>query len=372
LERQVRQAGVVVIGGGPAGSAAAFHLADAGVPVTVVEARAFPRVKVCGEYISPAATYLLEAIVPAEELLRAGARRVEQFVVELQGRRMEWRTPQPAWALSRGTLDGLLLEKAMQKGAAALQPASVRGVTYLDDLVVVRLTDGRSLDAGLVIHADGSGRHDPMGPTRARREMIGHKCHLRPPQGTIRGVTMRSCPGAYVGTIEVEGVLCTCALVARQSLLARFGGDPDAMLSHLWPSFHASWRASEWVASGVPRSGYIRPGHARSLRIGNAAAAVDPVGGEGIGLALWSGTHAARQIAAAVAKDGVLQAKAILEIQRLLARAYRERLRYRLPACGLAAGALVRPRLLGALWPLMRLPSIGIGPWYRLSGKPAV
>ena len=47
--------GVLVVGAGPAGSAAAAALARLGVPVTLVDRRSFPREKICGDGISPLA-----------------------------------------------------------------------------------------------------------------------------------------------------------------------------------------------------------------------------------------------------------------------------------------------------------------------------
>lgn len=197
--------------------------------------------------------------------------------------------------------------------------------------------------------------------------LLGFKCHLRVPGGIVEGVTMRACSGAYVGTILVEDGLGTCAFAVSRKLAAVFGADTDALLQHLWPEFRPAWRSSEWHACGVPRSGYMRPGHARSLRIGNAAAAVDPVGGEGIGLAIWSG----KRIAELIAEAGSLESRALEACERRLAADYAARLRMRLPACRLAAAALMRPGLFRALWPLLSVPALSLGPWYRLSGKPA-
>ena len=45
---------VLVVGAGPGGSAAAYHLARHGIDVTVVEKAAFPREKVCGDGLHPA------------------------------------------------------------------------------------------------------------------------------------------------------------------------------------------------------------------------------------------------------------------------------------------------------------------------------
>jgi flavin-dependent dehydrogenase len=358
---------VVIIGGGPAGAAAGFHLASTGGQVTIVESKVFPRVKVCGEYISPAATRLLEEIVAERELARAGARRVEEFVVEVGERRRTWRTPRSAWALSRAALDSLLLERAAGVGAEVIQPASVRSVSYFDDRVTVNLADGRVLDCAALVHADGSGRHDPAGAAPLVEGLLGFKCHLRVQGGMIEGVTMRACAGAYVGTIMVEGELGTCAFTASRELALQFRGGTDALLQHLWPEFRSAWRTSEWHACGVPRSGYVRPGHPRSLRIGNAAAAVDPVGGEGIGLAIWSG----KRVAELLVGVSSFEREALVGCERRLAAEYARRVRLRLPACRLAAAALMRPGLFRALWPLLSVPALSLGPWYRLSGKPA-
>ncbi len=349
---------VVVIGGGPAGSAAAYWLARRGFEVTVFERAVFPRVKVCGEFISPAATAVLEAIVPARELAAAGARRVGTFTLERGDEAAEWRLPEAAWAVSRAALDTQLLEKARGEGARIEHPASVRGVRYFDDRVRVDIADGRSREADVVVHADGSGRHDPAGAVPVDSRLIGAKCHLR--AGLVgEGVRIRAADGAYVGTIRVEGATATCALVARRSLLAAAGGNADSMLERLWPTYRPEWRACEWKFCGVARSGCIPPGHPRSFRIGNAAAAVDPIGGEGIGLALWAGGTLADELARSP----------LGTVQKRFGREYARRLATRLPACRGAAELLMREALIRALWPLTRLPSLAVGPWYRLTGK---
>src|SRR6266436_5671713 len=50
-----RDADVVVVGAGPAGSATAYHLARAGLDVLLLEKTAFPREKVCGDGLTPRA-----------------------------------------------------------------------------------------------------------------------------------------------------------------------------------------------------------------------------------------------------------------------------------------------------------------------------
>src|SRR5262245_38406714 len=118
----------VVIGGGPGGAAAALLLARAGWSVAVLEKRAFPRRKVCGEYVSATNLPLLDHLgVGAAFRLAAGpdVRRVGLFagpavltadLPAVPGRN-EW-----GRALGRETLDALLLAEAAAAGAAVLQP----------------------------------------------------------------------------------------------------------------------------------------------------------------------------------------------------------------------------------------------------------
>lgn len=349
---------VVVIGAGPAGSSCAFGLAQRGFRVAVIEARAFPRAKVCGEYISPAATALLETMLSAADLHRAGARREGTLVLEVGGREVRWTMPRPAWTLSRATLDDLLLRRAVEAGATAIQPAAVRGAAYFDDRAEVTLNDGRTMSAGIVVHADGSGRFDPSGAIAHRAGFVGHKRHLK--GVALDGLRMRAAPGAYIGTVMVEGGRATCALVARARLAKRFAGDLDAMLVSLWPQYRPEWGDGPWMSCPVPGAPYTAPGHARSFRIGNAAAGVEPVGGEGIGLALWSGLTLA----------GMLDADDPVGVQRAFGRVYRRRLLRRRWGSRLAAAALERPGLIGPLAPILAAPRWSLAPWWAVTGKP--
>jgi flavin-dependent dehydrogenase len=53
---------VLVVGGGPGGAAAAYHLARHGIDVTVVEKATFPREKVCGDGLTPRAVKAMQVM----------------------------------------------------------------------------------------------------------------------------------------------------------------------------------------------------------------------------------------------------------------------------------------------------------------------
>jgi 2-polyprenyl-6-methoxyphenol hydroxylase-like FAD-dependent oxidoreductase len=365
----------IVIGAGPGGCAAAITLARRGMRVAIVEKKAFPRVKVCGEYVSPAATGTLETLLSPEELRANGARRVDRYAMELGERVVEWRTPRSAWSLSRASLDDQLVAKAREVGVEVIQPASVRGVEYEDDSVRVSVsTRDEAMIGRVVIHADGAGRFDLGGRTTPNREgVLGVKCHFRAPgDAPIVGVRMRACEGAYIGTVGVEAGLATCAMTVREGVVSRFVRDErfankdealDAMTREVWPGFARCARTTPWHTCGVAGSAYIAPGHMRSFRVGNAAAAVEPVGGEGIGLALWSGATL----------GATLDVSNLLRTQRVFARAYRARVRVRRPACRMAGEALMRPLLVRTLWPALDAPGGAdalLRAFWALTGKP--
>ncbi|MFI4853712.1 MAG: NAD(P)/FAD-dependent oxidoreductase, partial [Phycisphaerales bacterium JB065] len=323
----------------------------------------------CGEFISPAATPLLQRLLTPAQLRGADAQRVHELIIEFGDRSTTWAMPEPAWVLSRATLDTVLLDEARSAGVEVRQPAIVRAVDYEADHVCVTLDDGSVVRASVVLHADGKGRFDPARDTPNRPGVVGRKVQLRMPPGgpDLSGIRMRACDGAYVGSVGVEGGLVTVALVARSSLVSKFKGPSDsaadAMLACLWPGYDPAWRETPWLSCGVAGSRYTRPGHERSFRLGNAAAAIEPVGGEGIGLALWSGMTIA---------DLLMSGRSLGEMQGEFAHAYRKRLRWRRPACRSAAWVLEKPRAMRMLWPMLsredRAETV-IAPWYAMTGK---
>src|SRR3712207_302756 len=83
---------VLVVGGGPAGSATATLLARAGLDVLLLDRARFPRPKPCSEYLSPEASRLLAVLGALADVERSGA-------AQLSG--MKVRAPNGAWLHGR-------------------------------------------------------------------------------------------------------------------------------------------------------------------------------------------------------------------------------------------------------------------------------
>jgi len=65
---------VVVVGAGPAGAAAAILLAERGFAVALLDKAGFPRPKVCGEYLSPEGSRILDRLGVLKTVDQAGAK----------------------------------------------------------------------------------------------------------------------------------------------------------------------------------------------------------------------------------------------------------------------------------------------------------
>jgi menaquinone-9 beta-reductase len=126
-----RTADVIVVGAGPAGASAAFHLAQAGIDVLVLEKARFPRDKVCGDGLTPRAVRQLEAM--GIDVDGAGWARNKGLRIVGAGHRLELPWPElstfPSYGLvrSRMELDELLARHAERAGARLHEGVSVTG-----------------------------------------------------------------------------------------------------------------------------------------------------------------------------------------------------------------------------------------------------
>jgi menaquinone-9 beta-reductase len=111
---------VLVVGAGPAGSAAACRLAAAGLDVVMVDAHAFPRDKVCGDALLSDAQRALERLGVLEQVLARAEPVSHVAVLAPLGGRLE--VPARIAVLPRRELDLLLVQAALRAGARLFAP----------------------------------------------------------------------------------------------------------------------------------------------------------------------------------------------------------------------------------------------------------
>ncbi|MBI4622627.1 MAG: tryptophan 7-halogenase [Verrucomicrobia bacterium] len=160
---------ICIIGGGPAGSTLAARMAQLGHDVCLIERSSFPR-RHLGESLSPGVRSLLATIGAREAVDAAGFPRVRHVMVNWDEGPRERRDPAAQGLLvDRGHFDRLLLDNARSCGVRVLQPATIREQRRHDEGWSLRIEKGgRAIELRTAFLADASGRSRAL-PARRRR-----------------------------------------------------------------------------------------------------------------------------------------------------------------------------------------------------------
>lgn len=307
----------LIVGGGPAGAAAAIRLAQAGHLPLLVERTRDAHDVVCGGFLGWDALAALAALgVDAAAL---GARPITRLRLISGGRTTETDLPHPAAGLSRRTLDAALLIRADAAGVGI-----ERGVTVREsDGAMLRTSDGAVLSGPALFLA--TGKHELRGLARPRRDTasVGLRARLIPTRrlaDTVAGtIELHLFASGYAGLLmQDDGAINLCLSVEPDrmgdgpaALLADLAQDAPALLARIADAREApAWNA----IAGVPYGWRARQGAAGLFRLGDQAAVIASLAGDGVAIALASGMMAAR----AYADHGPAGA---LRYQPMLARA---------------------------------------------------
>ncbi len=149
---------VVVVGGGPAGSTAAFLLQSAGHNVLLIEKDIHPRPKLCGGLITRKTTRLLERVYGADpgQLMEQGIidYSSDKYEVRAKGKRVLFeKTPVPFYFVKRETFDEFLFNLAREAGVSVRQGEEVKFCDPSSGLV--RTASGAEFSGRYIIGADG-------------------------------------------------------------------------------------------------------------------------------------------------------------------------------------------------------------------------
>jgi geranylgeranyl reductase family protein len=305
---QPNDAEVIIVGGGPAGSTAAFFLARAGCDVLLLDRATFPRDKPCSEYLSPQAGRLLQEMGALDALERGPSARLTGMRVHApDGTTFAGSfaaatgfTPFRNYgiAVRRPILDALLLSRAEQAGARIREGTDVRDLLR-DDAgrvagVVVRTNgDPVTLRAPLVIGADGLrsvvARRAQLGAHGRWPRRLALVCHFRGIQHDADVGDMHVFDGGYAGFAPVGDGLTNVAVVIPTKFGRAAGNDREFIMDRLLEStpriaarMATAERATPARAIG-PFNWHARTAWAPGLvLVGDAADFFDPFTGEGI------------------------------------------------------------------------------------------
>jgi flavin-dependent dehydrogenase len=289
---------VVVIGAGPAGSVASVLLARRGWRVTLLEQHRFPRDKVCGECLSALGIGVLARLGLADAIAALNPVRLRRSIfVAPAGESVTIDLPREMWGVPRGVLDATLLDAARDVGVRVLEQHRVEriagGICPHVGARDLQTNEIREFSPHYVIVADGKGAFGALRPENTAD--FGLKAYFRDVAAPADAIMLLGAEGHYVGVAAVRENRWNVAMSVPQLRLRACGGDANHVFAlmqrenvALGEMFRSSRRVGEWLAAPLPRFGVAKRRPRRVIPIGNAAAALEPIGGEGMGLAMRS------------------------------------------------------------------------------------
>jgi len=314
---------VAVVGGGPAGAAAAITLAPHGRDEALVDKARFPRDKCCGDGLTAGALRLLEHLGLDPAAIESWQTVSDVVVRSPSGHQAVFPLPRGqgvyAAVARRIDLDSALIDLARSAGVKVLDGHALLGARNDPDRIVLDVDGIGTVQARYAIGADGMwsplrkavDAADPgylgewhafrqyfsdVAPSAARDLFVWFEPDLLPGYawsfplpGGRANVGFGIQRGGKVARVQEMKKLWP-QLLEREHIRAVLGPDaqPEAP--------HKAWPIPARIDSVSLTAG-------RALFVGDAACATDPMTGEGIGQALLTGVLAARAISLAGVSD---------------------------------------------------------------------
>lgn len=336
---------LVVIGGGPAGCAAAIVAARKGARVLLLERTRFPRHKVCGEFVSAESLELLQNLLANDfHHLLTRAPRISNSRIFLDGSMLEARIDPPAASIARFDLDAALWETCCVEAVETHTEMVVKSVEGNGPFLIASATQVFEADA--VINASGRWSNFTSPEVRAKNskeKWIGIKAHFYEASG-VPSTDLYFFDGGYCGVQPVSAAIN--GLGTRINACAMVRADVANTLSavlRLHPALRERSRTWKPAMETVSTSPLVfhkpEPVQNTMLQVGDAAAFVDPFVGDGISLALRSGALAAECLQSFFRGEYSLQQAAAL-----YSKAYKARLERVFTVSSMLRGWLRWPR----------------------------
>ena len=309
---------VIIVGAAPAGSLAALVLARAGHRVALLDRATFPRPKICGNCINPAAWEIWDKLGLTDSFSALPHQEITGFDIHIEGRTLYQHTfpKRGPRAVPRDVLDDWLCREAQFAGAEFFPETTVIGVDPATGTVQTTRGD---FTGKLIFGGDGRNsliaRQSGLMPPPRRCHRIAWQTSIPIPDSLDSHAHMHVFEEGYFGFCRTSPTHAVISMV----LDSRRTQDPLLLVRRYFPHFEQQ----EWLRMNPITRAPARTGAGRVWLIGDAARVVEPFTGEGILFALSTGLLAAESAITGLAQDRL--AAALAAYTRQHCRLYRRR-----------------------------------------------
>ena len=229
---------VLIIGGGLAGLTAAIHLSQKNLKVTLIEKSAYPRHKVCGEYISNEILPYLKWL--GADVSELNPTKISNFEFTTNGgKAATTKLPLGGFGISRYTLDDFLYQKALSANCTIIKE-NVTNVSFSDDLFTVTTSD-QTVTAKIVLGAFGKRSNVDQVLDRnfftKKSPWLAVKAHY---SGNINDdvVALHNFSGGYCGVSKVENDIINICYLADYATFKQYKNIEDYQKNVLYKNKH--------------------------------------------------------------------------------------------------------------------------------------
>ena len=296
--RSETQYDVIIAGGGLAGLTASILLGRAGVRTLLIEKKAYPYHKVCGEYLSNETRPFLESI--GIDLNMLGASSIDKLRISSpQGKNLYAALDLGGFGISRYKLDHHLYNLA-KENADVLVNTRVHDIKFIDDHFRVKDNSSRVYTSKLVLGSYG--KRDTLDKTldrsfiQQRTGYVAVKYHVRTDY-PANEIGLDNFKDGYCGIVKIEDDrYCLCYLTTRDNLKA--AGSVEEMERDVLfrnPVLKEIFRNSEFIYEKPEVINEISFSPKEMVKdhvwmVGDSAGLITPLCGNGMSMAI----HAAK------------------------------------------------------------------------------
>lgn len=293
----------IIVGAGPAGGTAAYHLAKQGRAVLVLEKEALPRYKPCGGGVAPVIAQWFDfdfspVVSASVDTIRYTWKMGDPVQAELK-------TPRPMWMVRREIFDHFLITQAQKQGAELRDHTEVKGIKFQSDHWEVNTASG-TVHGRYLIAADGA-----KGPMA---KWLGFKERKRRLAGALEAEAPTQVENSHIAHFEFgmvkNGYIWNFPKADGYSIgIGTFRGgeggqDFKSILSEYAGLFGIDLKTSKQYGHPLCLWDGDQKLHTQNAVLaGEAACVVDPLTAEGIRPSIFSGLKAATAIDQALAGD---------------------------------------------------------------------
>jgi len=306
---KILETGILIIGGGPAGSTMALYLSRLGFDITVIEKKTFPRETLCGEFLSKEVADVLKDLNLFSDFILLNPNRINSFrAIDYSGTELRSDLSFEAYAMKRSVFDTFLLEKVKLRNVNVIQPAEVISTEKINSDFISEIKDNSeeliTIKSKLVIAAYGKqnilDKKLHRGFIDKKSNLNGIKFHMPVSllnENFFDEIRIYTNEGLYCGMNVVSDTEITiCFLENRKDskISAR-----EKLITVIESNryFHKVFSANalDYIRSAnIYGTGNIYFGKRNLIEndiimIGDAAQVISPLAGDGIGMAMESG-----------------------------------------------------------------------------------